>query len=119
MIILYREVITVYQERFENLFRVALKITSSLNISDILETLRDEAKLSIPNLQEACLLLVDPEAADCPRPLTACNVLRLYKLSTLQERTKGDHGEPGKSSGLSLHITWSGRISSLSFSDSC
>jgi len=59
----------LYQERFENLFRVALKITSSLNISDILETIRDEAKVSIPNLQEACLLLVDPEAANYTRPL--------------------------------------------------
>ncbi|MCX5873005.1 MAG: GAF domain-containing protein, partial [Deltaproteobacteria bacterium] len=59
----------MYQERFENLFRVALKMTSSLNISDILETIRDEAKVSIPNLQEACLLLVDPEAANYTRPL--------------------------------------------------
>lgn len=59
----------MYQQRFENLFRVALKITSSLNISDILETLRDEAKVSIPHLQEACLLLVDPEAANYTRPL--------------------------------------------------
>ncbi len=59
----------MYQQRFENLFRVALKITSSLNISDILETLRDEAKISIPHLQEACLLLVDPEAANYTRPL--------------------------------------------------
>jgi class 3 adenylate cyclase len=59
----------VYKQRFENLFRVALKITSSLNISDILETLRDEAKVSIPHLQEACLLLVDPEAANYTRPL--------------------------------------------------
>ncbi|MFH0958785.1 MAG: adenylate/guanylate cyclase domain-containing protein [Pseudomonadota bacterium] len=59
----------MYQKRFENLFRVALKITSSLNISDILETLRDEAKVSIPHLKEACLLLVDPEAANYTRPL--------------------------------------------------
>jgi class 3 adenylate cyclase len=59
----------VYKQRFDNLFRVALKITSSLNISDILETLRDEAKISIPHLQEACLLLVDPEAANYTRPL--------------------------------------------------
>ncbi len=58
-----------YQERFENLFRVALKITASLNISNILETIRDEAKVSIPNLQEACLLLVDPDAANYTRPL--------------------------------------------------
>jgi class 3 adenylate cyclase len=59
----------VYKQRFDNLFRVALKITSSLNISDILETLRDEAKISIPHLQEACLLLVDPEATNYTRPL--------------------------------------------------
>lgn len=59
----------LYQERFENLFRVALKITASLNISNILETIRDEAKVSIPNLQEACLLLVDPDAANYTRPL--------------------------------------------------
>ena len=59
----------MYKQRFENLFRVALKITSSLNISDILETLRDEAKVSIPHLQEACLLLIDPEAANYTRPL--------------------------------------------------
>ena len=59
----------MYKQRFDNLFRVALKITSSLNISDILETLRDEAKISIPHLQEACLLLVDPEAANYTRPL--------------------------------------------------
>lgn len=59
----------MYQKRFENLFRVALKITASLNISDILETIRDEAKVSIPHLQEACLLLVDPEAANYTRPL--------------------------------------------------
>ena len=59
----------LYQERFENLFRVALKITASLNISTILETIRDEAKVSIPNLQEACLLLVDPDAANYTRPL--------------------------------------------------
>ena len=59
----------MYQERFENLFRVAMKITASLNISNILETIRDEAKVSIPNLKEACLLLIDPEAANYTRPL--------------------------------------------------
>lgn len=59
----------MYQERFENLFRVAMKMTASLNISNILETIRDEAKVSIPALQEACLLLIDPEAANYTRPL--------------------------------------------------
>lgn len=59
----------MYKERFENLSRVADKITSSLNIGDILEIIRDESKLSIPNTREACLLLLDPDAARYTRPL--------------------------------------------------
>jgi class 3 adenylate cyclase len=59
----------MYRERFENLFRVANKITSSLNIGDILEIIRDEAKISIPRTSEACLLLLDPDAAHYTRPL--------------------------------------------------
>jgi len=59
----------MYKERFENLSRVANKITSSLNIGDILEIIRDEAKLTIPNTREACLLLLDPDAAHYTRPL--------------------------------------------------
>jgi len=61
--------LALYKERFENLFRVAKKITSSLNISEILETIRDESKVMTPAIQEACLLLVDPEAANYTRPL--------------------------------------------------
>lgn len=59
----------MYKERFENLFRVAKKITSCLNIGDILEIIRDEAKITIPFAKEACLLLVDPEAPSYTRPL--------------------------------------------------
>lgn len=59
----------MYQERFENLFRVAKKVTSCLNIGDILEIIRDEVKIIIPHAKEACLLLVDPEAPSYTRPL--------------------------------------------------
>jgi GAF domain-containing protein len=58
-----------FKERFDNLFRVALKVTSTLNISQILELLRDEARLTIPHAEEVCLLLLDPDAAHYTRPL--------------------------------------------------
>jgi class 3 adenylate cyclase len=59
----------MYKERFENVFRLAKKLTSSLDIGDVLEMIRDEAKRSIPGLQEACLLVIDPEAQHYTRPL--------------------------------------------------
>lgn len=59
----------MYKERFENVFRVAKELTSSLDIGDVLEIIRDEAKTSIPQLREACLLVVDPEAEHYTRPL--------------------------------------------------
>jgi class 3 adenylate cyclase len=59
----------LYRERFENLFRVARKVTSSLDIGDILEFIRDEAKATIPYAEEACLLIFDPDAARYTRPL--------------------------------------------------
>jgi class 3 adenylate cyclase len=58
-----------YKERFNNLLRLSRKVTSSLDPGDILETLRDEAKVSVPHAQEACLLLFDPEAKNYTRPL--------------------------------------------------
>jgi class 3 adenylate cyclase len=59
----------LYQARFENLFRVAKKVTSCLNIGDILEIIRDEVKVTVPHAQEACLILVDTDAVDYTRPL--------------------------------------------------
>ena len=60
---------TIYEQRFENLFRVAKKMTSCLNISDILEIIRDEVKITVPHAEEACLILVDPDAINYTRPL--------------------------------------------------
>ena len=59
----------MYKERFENLSRVAQKVTSSLDIGDILETIRDEAKVTVPSSREACLLMFDQEALHYTRPL--------------------------------------------------
>jgi class 3 adenylate cyclase len=59
----------MYEERFKNLVRVARKMTSSLNIGDILETIRDEAKVTVPHAREACLLMFDPDAVHYTRPL--------------------------------------------------
>lgn len=59
----------MYRERFENLFRIAKKITSCLNIGDILEIIRDEVKNTVPHAREACMILVDPEASTYTRPL--------------------------------------------------
>lgn len=59
----------IYKERFENVFRVAQKLTSSLNIGEVLEMIRDEARTTIPRLQEVCLLVIDPEAQHYTRPL--------------------------------------------------
>ena len=58
-----------FKERFEHLFRVALKVTSTLHISQVLELLRDEARRTVPHAEEVCLLLFDPEAAHYTRPL--------------------------------------------------
>jgi class 3 adenylate cyclase len=66
---MYSQEATFYQERFENLFRVAKKVTSCLNIGDILEIIRDEVKITVPHAREACLILVDPEAPNYTRPL--------------------------------------------------
>jgi rubredoxin len=61
--------LTMYKERFENVFRVAQKLTSSLNIGGVLELIRDEARATLPQLQEVCLLVIDPEAQNYTRPL--------------------------------------------------
>ncbi len=59
----------MYKERFETIFRVARRITSSFDIGDILETIREEALTAIPELQEVCLLVTEPDAQHHVRPL--------------------------------------------------
>ncbi len=59
----------MYKKRFTNLSRVAHKITSSLEIGDILEIIRDEVKETLPHAKEACLLMFDKDASQYTRPL--------------------------------------------------
>jgi class 3 adenylate cyclase len=65
----------MYKKRFENILRLARKITSSLDIGDILEIIRDEAKITFPHAKEACLLMFDSEAPRYTRPLH-CSVYK-------------------------------------------
>lgn len=59
----------IYKDRFDNLLRVSRKVTSSLDPGELLEMLRDEAKVSVPHAREACLLLFDADAKNYTRPL--------------------------------------------------
>ena len=58
-----------YQERFEAQRRLARKLAPSMEVNDILERLRGEAREIIPSAMEACILLLDPEASKYTRPL--------------------------------------------------
>jgi class 3 adenylate cyclase/rubredoxin len=78
----------VYKERFENVFRVAQKLTSSLNIGEVLEMIRDEARGTLSQLQEVCLLVTDPEAQHYTRPLH-CAVAKQRINCQLCKRGRG------------------------------
>lgn len=78
----------LYKDRFENLFRVAKKIISCLGIGDVLEMIRDEIKITIPHAQEACLILVDPEAPSYTGPLH-CSVKKEQINCHMCKRGKG------------------------------
>ena len=80
--------INIYRERFENVFRVAQKLTSSLNIGEVLEMIRDEARGTLSQLQEVCLLVTDPEAQYYTRPLH-CAVAKQRINCQLCKRGRG------------------------------
>ncbi|MBW1680921.1 MAG: GAF domain-containing protein [Deltaproteobacteria bacterium] len=58
-----------YRERFEAQRRLHARIASSMEVNDILETMRDELKTLIPEAMESCILLLDPDAVKYTRPL--------------------------------------------------
>ncbi len=58
-----------YKERFENIKRITQKITSSLDIGEVLEEIRDEARVIFPKAKEACLVMFDKKSQDYMRPL--------------------------------------------------
>ncbi len=58
-----------YRERFEAQRRLAEKIAPFMEVNDILETMRAEIRVIVPNAMESCILLLDPEAQKYTRPL--------------------------------------------------
>lgn len=58
-----------YKERFEAQRRLARKIAPFMEVNGILEKMRQEARIMVPNAMEICILLMDPEASKYTRPL--------------------------------------------------
>jgi class 3 adenylate cyclase len=58
-----------YKERFEAQRRVAKRLASTMEVNEILELLREEARNMVPIAMEACILMLDPEALKYTRPL--------------------------------------------------
>ncbi|MFH1627727.1 MAG: hypothetical protein ABIE47_03280 [Pseudomonadota bacterium] len=58
-----------YKERFEAQRRVARKLASTMEVNEILERLRQEARIMVPTAMEACILVLDPDARKYTRPL--------------------------------------------------
>ncbi|MEW6667528.1 MAG: adenylate/guanylate cyclase domain-containing protein [Thermodesulfobacteriota bacterium] len=58
-----------YRERFEAQQRIARKLASTMEVNEILEMLREEARKLVPTAMEACILLLDPDAIKYTRPL--------------------------------------------------
>ncbi|MCG6880025.1 MAG: GAF domain-containing protein [Deltaproteobacteria bacterium] len=58
-----------YKERFEAQRRLTKKLASTIEVNEILETLRSEARNLIPSSMETCIILLDPDAQKYTRPL--------------------------------------------------
>jgi len=58
-----------YRERFETQQRIARKLASTMEASEILEMLREETRNLVPSAMETCILLFDPDAKKYTRPL--------------------------------------------------
>lgn len=58
-----------YRERFEAQRRLSQKMATILEVNEILETLRNEARALVPRAMEVCILLLDPDAPKYTRPL--------------------------------------------------
>lgn len=58
-----------YKKRFGAQRRLAQKTAASLEVNEILERMREEARALIFSAMEVCILLLDPEAPQYTRPL--------------------------------------------------
>ncbi|BEQ13255.1 adenylate/guanylate cyclase domain-containing protein [Desulfoferula mesophila] len=58
-----------YRERYQFYRRLGRRLAAVMEVNHILEAVRAEAKQVVPAAMEACILLLDPEAAAYTRPL--------------------------------------------------
>ena len=94
----------IYKDRFENAFRVAKKITSCLNIGDILEIIRDEVKITIPHAEQACLILVDPDAPAYTLSASLRGRERKHQLPSVQARERHSPKGIGTTHSISVRF---------------
>ena len=58
-----------YKERFEAQRRLSKKLANTMEVNEILETLRAESRNLIPSAMETCIIMLDPDAQKYTRPL--------------------------------------------------
>ena len=58
-----------YKERFEIQKRLSKKLAPTMEVNEILETLREESRNLIPSSMETCIIMLDPDAQKYTRPL--------------------------------------------------
>ncbi len=58
-----------YKERFEAQRRLSKKLANTMEVNEILETLRSESRNLIPSAMETCIIMLDPDAQKYTRPL--------------------------------------------------
>ncbi len=58
-----------YKERFQVQQGLIRKIAPLMEVKDIIEKVREELRLNIPNAMEVCILLLDPDAKKYTSPL--------------------------------------------------
>ena len=58
-----------YKERLETLRRVSSNLASTMEVNEILEIMKVEARNVVPSAMEVCILLLDPDAHKYTRPL--------------------------------------------------
>ena len=58
-----------YKERFEAQRRISRNLANTMEVNEILETLRAESRNLVPLSMETCIIMLDPDAQKYTRPL--------------------------------------------------
>ena len=53
-----------FRERFEAQKRLLKKLATTLEVNEILESIREEIRMLLPSTMEVCVLLLDNDALD-------------------------------------------------------